>query len=62
MKKAIVERLKSAYHTEVIPETGASYPVRVFAMKDEFTVGIDSTGESLHKRAISSEYNKGTNQ
>mgnify|MGYP000111345142 CR=1 FL=1 len=50
MKKAIVERLKSAYHTEVIPETGASYPVRVFAMKDEFTVGIDSTGESLHKR------------
>ena len=50
MKKAIVERLKSAYHTEVIPETGASYPVRVFAMKDEFTVGIDSTGERLHKR------------
>lgn len=50
MKKAIVERLKKAYHTGVIPETGASYPVRVFAMKDEFTVGIDTTGESLHKR------------
>ena len=58
MKKAIVERLKSAYHTEVIPETGASYPVRVFAMKDEFTVGIDSTGESLHKRGYRPEAGK----
>lgn len=52
MKKAIVKRLKSAYHTEVIPETGASYPVRVFAMNDEFTVGIDSTGESLIREDI----------
>ena len=58
MKKAIVERLKSAYHTDVIPETGASYPVRVFAMKDEFTVGIDSTGESLHKRGYRPEAGK----
>lgn len=50
MKKAIVERMKKAYKTETIPETGASYPIRVFAMKDEFTIGIDTTGESLHKR------------
>ena len=51
MKKAIVERLKSAWHTEIIPENGAAYPLRVFAMKDVFTVGLDTTGtDSLHKR------------
>ena len=32
------------------PENGASYPVRVFLMKDIVTVGIDATGISLHKR------------
>ncbi len=50
MKKAIVEKLKISYNTQLIPETGAAYPLRVFAMKDEFVVGIDTTGESLHKR------------
>lgn len=50
MKKAIVEKLKVCYDTDVIAETGADYPLRVFAMKDEFTIGIDTTGESLHKR------------
>ena len=50
MKKAMVERLKSKYHTQWFQETGASYPVRVFLMKDIVTVGIDTTGVSLHKR------------
>ena len=50
MKKAIVERLKSAYHTEEIPETGAAYPLRVTLMKDVVTIALDTTGESLHKR------------
>lgn len=50
MKKAMVERLKSCYHTEWFPEDGAPYPVRVFLMKDVVTVGIDTTGVSLHKR------------
>ncbi len=50
MKKAIVEKMKISYDTQIIPETGAAYPLRVFAMKDEFTIGIDTTGESLHKR------------
>ena len=34
MKKAMVERLKEKYHTQWFQETGASYPVRVFLMKD----------------------------
>ena len=50
MKKAMVERLKGKYHTEWFREDGASFPVRVFLMKDEVTVGLDTTGESLHKR------------
>ena len=50
MKKAMVERLKSKYRTQWFRETGASYPVRVFLMKDNVTVGIDTTGVSLHKR------------
>ena len=50
MKKAMVERLKSVYHIQWFAEGGASYPVRVFLMKDEVTVGLDTTGESLHKR------------
>ena len=50
MKKAMVERLKEKYHTQWFQESGASYPVRVFLMKDVVTVGIDTTGVSLHKR------------
>ena len=50
MKKAMVERLKLVYHKEWFPENGTSFPVRVFLMKDEVTVGLDTTGESLHKR------------
>ena len=50
MKKAMVERLKSAYHLTVFPESGAAFPVRVVLMKDEVTVGLDLSGESLHKR------------
>ncbi len=50
MKKAMVERLKGIYHVTWFEETGANFPVRVFLMKDEVTVGLDSTGESLHKR------------
>ena len=50
MKKAMVERMKSSYRREVIPETGSSYPLRVFLYKDQVTIGLDTTGESLHKR------------
>lgn len=50
MKKAMVERMKMKYHRDHFPEDGASYPVRVFLMKDVVTVGIDTSGVSLHKR------------
>ena len=50
MKKAMVKRLSEHYHMEWFPEDGPSYPVRVFLMKDIVTVGIDTSGVSLHKR------------
>lgn len=50
MKKAMVERLKSVYHVEWFEEDGASYPIRVAFMKDEVTIGIDTSGISMHKR------------
>ena len=50
MKKAMVERLKNRYGVTWFPENGASYPLRVFLYKDMVTVGIDTSGESLHKR------------
>lgn len=50
MKKAIVERLKGVYGVSWFQEDGADFPIRVFLLKDEVTVGLDSTGESLHKR------------
>jgi putative N6-adenine-specific DNA methylase len=50
MKKAMVERMKKAYGIEWFPESGASFPLRVFLHKDTVTVALDTTGESLHKR------------
>lgn len=50
VKKAVVERMKQKYHVEWFSEDGADYPLRVFLLKDEVTVAIDTTGESLHKR------------
>lgn len=50
MKKAMVERMKKSYHLEWFPEDGDTFPVRVFIKNDEVTVGLDTTGESLHKR------------
>ena len=50
MKKAMVERLKDVYHVSWFEETGASFPIRVFIMKDEVVAALDTTGESLHKR------------
>lgn len=50
MKKAMVERMKSVYNVNWFKEDGESFPIRVFLMKDEVTVGLDTTGESLHKR------------
>lgn len=50
MKKAIVERLKHHYRTNWFEESGSAYPIRVFFYKDTVTIGLDTSGDSLHKR------------
>ena len=50
MKKAMVERMKEVHHISWFAEDGDLFPIRAFLHKDEVLVGIDTTGESLHKR------------
>lgn len=50
VKKAMVERMKETYRVSWFEEDGASYPVRVFIHKDMVTIGLDTSGVSLHKR------------
>ena len=50
IKKAMVERLKQTYHVEWFAEDGEAFPMRVFLNKDRVVIGLDTTGESLHKR------------
>ncbi len=50
MKKAMVEHLKPVYGISYFPEDGDTYPLRVTIMKDIVTIGLDTSGESLHKR------------
>lgn len=49
-KKAMVESMSKTYHVNRFTEDGEEYPVRIFIMKDNVTVGLDTTGISLHKR------------
>ena len=50
IKKAMVERMKLKYKQDWFEESGDSYPLRVTILKDEVTVCIDTSGESLHRR------------
>lgn len=50
VKKAMVERLKQTVQTDWFEESGAAYPLRISIVKDIVTIGLDTTGESLHKR------------
>ena len=49
-KKAMVERMKQKYKKDWFSEDGAPYPGRIFLLKDEVTVALDTSGDSLHKR------------
>lgn len=50
VKKAGVERMKQTYRVTHFEEDGDEYPIRVFIFKDMVSVGIDTSGTSLHKR------------
>lgn len=57
-KKAMVERLKQHYDIEWFAEDGVAYPIRIFINKDEVTVCLDTTGDSLHKRGYRTQAGK----
>jgi putative N6-adenine-specific DNA methylase len=42
--------MSNTYHISQFAEDGDDYPVRIFIKKDIVTVGLDTTGVSLHKR------------
>ena len=52
IQKAIVRRLQKAYgrEGERLPMDGPAYALRVSAYKDRITIGLDTSGDSLHKR------------
>ena len=52
IQKAVISRLQNAWNMEGrrLPMDGPDYALRVSAVKDEVTIGIDTSGESLHKR------------
>lgn len=50
VKKAIVDRMRETYHINHFEEDGDEYPIRVFIFKDMVSIGIDTSGTSLHKR------------
>ena len=50
VKKAIVERMKQTYRVNRFEEDGDEYPIRVFIFKNMVSIGLDTSGTSLHKR------------
>ena len=50
MKKAMVDRLGSYYKRSHFDETAIEFGIRVMINKDIVSVGLDTTGTSLHKR------------
>ena len=50
VKKAMVDSMSAVYKREHFDEDGDDYPIRVFINKNEVTISLDTSGESLHKR------------
>lgn len=48
--KAVIERLKSHYHIEWLPETGPEFTIQVAILKDVAQLTLDTSGPGLHKR------------
>ncbi len=58
VKKAIVKKLQSEHNTENLPEnSGVKYQIIVKSNKDNFTISIDTSGDSLHKRGYRTQAN-----
>jgi len=50
IKKAVVEKLKTKYHTDWLKENGSRYQIQFSIMNDEACLFLDTSGVGLHKR------------
>ncbi len=50
VKRAIVERLRTAHRTQHLPETRPRYSIEISLRDDVATLTLDTTGVGLHKR------------
>ena len=55
IKKAVVERLKNAYHIDWFEETATKLQIEFFILNDEVSVMLDTSGLPLHKRGYRTE-------
>lgn len=55
IKKAVVERLKEAYHVDWFEESGVKYQIEFFILNDRAVIMLDTTGVPLHKRGYRTE-------
>ena len=49
-KRAMVERMKTAYHVDWFSETGVTFQVDISIRNDLATVSVDTSGEPLNRR------------
>jgi 23S rRNA (guanine2445-N2)-methyltransferase / 23S rRNA (guanine2069-N7)-methyltransferase len=60
VKKAVVEKLRSAHGVTDLPETGAVFRIEVALLQNRATLTLDTSGAGLHKRGYRKLY--GTTQ
>lgn len=58
VKKAIVKRLQQQHNTAILAEnSGIVHQILIKVNKDHFIIGIDTSGDSLHKRGYRTKAN-----
>lgn len=50
VKKAIAEKLKDEYATKTLPESGATFPIKISLHKDQALLTLDTSGSGLTRR------------
>jgi putative N6-adenine-specific DNA methylase len=60
IKKAVVERLKSVYHTDWLKEDGAKHQIQFSLLNDRCEIYLDTTGAPLFKRGYKLKQNEAT--
>ncbi|MCA9901271.1 MAG: class I SAM-dependent RNA methyltransferase [Anaerolineales bacterium] len=55
VKKAVVERLKSAYQIDWFAETGAEFTIQLALVRNQALLTLDTSGVGLHKRGYREE-------